>query len=67
VDLDDLVPVGTAPQRRPATGVGGLLVVVDAVNTAPGTAGVLTLGVPSLLAARPASPRARQVRAVSRK
>ena len=67
VDLDDLVPVGTAPQRRPATGVGGLLVVVDAVNTAPGTSGVLTLGVPSLLAARPASPRARQVRAVSRK
>ena len=68
VDLDDLVPVGPAPQRRSTTtGVGGLLVVVDAVNTAPGTSGVLTLGVPRLLAAPPAPPRTRQVRAVSRK
>ena len=53
VGLDDLVPVVPAPRRRPATGAYSLLVVVDAVNTAAGTSGVLVLGAPRLVTGRP--------------
>ena len=63
VDLGRMVPVAGAP-RRPAADVDSLLVVLDAVNTAAGTAGLLTLDAPRLVAAAPPAPR-RQVRAVS--
>ena len=66
VDLGDLVPVGPAP-RRPTASVDSLLVVVDAVNTAGGTSGVLTLGAPRLVTEALPPPRPRQVRAVSRR
>ncbi len=65
VNLGDLVPVEPAP-RRPAAGVDSLLVVVDATNTAAGTAGLLTLGQPRLVTAPSAPPR-RQLRAASRR
>ena len=66
VDLGDLAPLGPAP-RRAAASADSLLVVVDAVNTAAGTSGVLTLGTPRLVTEPSAPPRPRQVRAVSRK
>ena len=65
IDLDDLTPVGPTPRRRPGARADSLLVVVDAVNTAPGTAAVLTLRAPRLAAPRRRGRR--QVRAASRK
>ena len=52
IDLDDLTPVGSTPPRGPGARGDSLLVVVDAVNTARGTAGVLTLRGPRLVAPR---------------
>ena len=66
VDLGDLAPVEPAP-RRPTARADSLLVVVDAVNTAGGTSGVLTLGAPRLVTEAPPPSRPRQVRAVSRR
>ena len=48
VDLGELAPVGPAP-RRPTASADSLLVVVDGVNTAAGSSGVLTLGSPRLV------------------
>ena len=66
VDLGALAPVEPAP-RQPTASVDSLLVVVDAVNTAAGTSGVLTLATPRLVTEPSTPPRLRQVRAVSRK
>ena len=52
VDLGDLAPVEPAPSR-PAASADSLLVVVDAVNTAAGTSGVLTLRAPRLVTEAP--------------
>ena len=59
VDLGALAPVGLAP-RRPTAGVDSLLVVVDAVNTAAGSSGVLTLGSPRLVTEPSAPPSGRR-------
>ena len=48
VDLGALTPVGPGP-IRPTASVDSLLVVLDAVNTAAGSSGVLTLRSPRLV------------------